>query len=83
MPMMRSFPRVLRPDFRSGGLFGENPFRDGLDLLVGHSEEFLAGFLRGGDVVEKQQPFAGPGGVGGGGFEGELGLGDGKALGAL
>jgi hypothetical protein len=33
-------------------------------------------------VVEKQT-LAGPGGVGGGGFEGELGLGDGEALGSL
>ncbi len=39
--------------------------------------------LGGGDVVVKEEAFADPGGVGGGGFQAELGLGDGEALGVF
>ena len=73
----------LCPDFGGGGVLGENLFCDGLELFVGDLEEVFAGFLGGGDVVVEKQAFTGPGGVGGGGFEGELGLGDGEALGAF
>ena len=59
---------------------GENLFCDGLDLLVGDLQEVFSGFLRGGDMVVEKQALAGPGCVGGGGFEGELGLGNGEAL---
>ncbi len=70
-------------DLRHRGFLGENPLGDGLNLIGVHVEKVIAGLVGGGDVVVKQQAFAGPGGVGGGGFEGELRLGDGEALGAF